>query len=101
MGRHPLEYLEGKRFCVVFVKVLDAEQERVQLRCLRGRASLDRGRLSVAAPAGNVFSVPATALGTVMPNDGTALLQDAEYFCLVRVDDHIVLDGAADAGVVY
>lgn len=101
MGRHPLDYLEGKRFCVVFVKVLDAEQERVQLRSLRGRASIDRGKLSVAAPAGNVFTVPTTALGTIMPNDGTAFLKDAEYFCLVRVDDNIDLVSSGDAGVVY
>ena len=89
--KHPLEYLEGRKFCVVFVKVIDAATERVQLRCLRGRASLERNKLDVMAPNGNLFTVPNSALPTIQPNDGTALLKDAEYYCLVKVDDSIEL----------
>ena len=87
----PLEKLEGRKFCVVFVKVVDREQEKVQLQCLRGRANVERGRLSVVDAQGASFTVPGTAMQTILPSDGTPLLQDAEYYCLVRVDDSISL----------
>ena len=77
-----LEYLQGRRFCVVFVKVLDAATGRVQCRCLRGRANLNNGHLELMQERGPVFTVPATAL-----------LRDAEYFCMVKVSDNIDLDG--------
>ncbi len=97
-----LRYLEGRRFCVVFVKVLDVARERVQLRCLRVRASLDRGKVSVMAPSGNLFTIPGTAVRSIMPNDGSAILKDAEYFCFVKVDDNmeLVSDGSEN-GVIY
>jgi len=82
-----LHHLEGHRFCVVFVKVLDTTDGKVQLRCLRGRADVRGGRLDVVTAGGAVFSVPSSAHGSIQPNDGTALLRDAEYFALVRVDD--------------
>ncbi|MBO7741664.1 MAG: hypothetical protein J6S21_03840 [Victivallales bacterium] len=88
-----LEYLQGRRFCVVFVKVLDAATGRVQCRCLRGRANLNNGHLELMQERGPVFTVPATALPTIQPSDGTALLRDAEYFCMVKVSDNIDLDG--------
>ncbi len=84
-----LDYLEGRRFCVVFVKVIDLATERVQLQCLRGRASIERGRLNVVNEVGGVFTVPSTAVASVMPSDGSALLKDAEYFCLVKADENI------------
>lgn len=83
--------LEGRRFCVVFVKVLDRATERVQCRCLRGRAHLEDGHLHLMAPQGRIFTVPASAMSTIAPSDGTPLLQDAEYYCLVKVDDNIIL----------
>lgn len=85
------DYLEGRKFCVVFVKVLDLLKERVQLRCLRGRANIENGKVTVATEKGTAFTVPHSALGTIAPNDGTALLKDAEYFCMVKVDDNIEL----------
>ncbi|NLZ63314.1 MAG: hypothetical protein GX902_05845 [Lentisphaerae bacterium] len=97
-----LKYLEGRKFCVVFVKVLDAASERVQLRCLRGRASLERGKVSVMAPSGNIFTIPGTAVRSILPNDGSAILKDAEYFCFVKVDDNMELvSDSNDEGVVY
>lgn len=84
-----LDYLEGRRFCVVFVKVLDIETEHVQLQCMRGRASVERGRLSVVTAEGGMFTVPSSALPSVLPSDGTELLKDAEYFCLVKTDENI------------
>ncbi len=96
-----LQYLEGRKFCVVFIKVLSIANERVQLRCLRGRASVDCGKVSVMAPSGNIFTIPGTAIHSIMPNDGTAILKDAEYFCFVKVDDNIELVSDATEGVVY
>jgi hypothetical protein len=87
----PLERLEGCKFCVVFVKVMDAVSERVQLQCLRGRASVEKGRVSVVDSQGAMFTLPAISVKNIQPSDGTKLLQDAEYFCLVRVDKNIEL----------
>ena len=84
-----LDYLEGRKMCVVFVKVLDAATEKVQLQCLRGRASVEPGRLHVVHAEGGMFTVPSSALPNILPSDGTPLLQDAEYFVLVRTDDNI------------
>ncbi|MBP1583991.1 MAG: hypothetical protein J6866_08550 [Victivallales bacterium] len=88
----PLDYLEGRKFCVVFVKILDLLKERVQLRCLRGRASIERGKLQVMAPTGNIFTVPSSAIPTIQPNDGTEILKDAEFYCLVKVDENVQLE---------
>ena len=86
-----LDYLEGKKFCVVFVKVLDPQTERVQLQCFRGRANIERGKLNVVDANGAVFTVPGSAMSNILPNDGTKLLRDAEYYCLVKLDDSIEL----------
>ena len=86
-----LDYLEGRKLCVVFVKILDADTGRVQCRCLRGRASLERGQLEVMQGSGSVFRVPSTALPTIAPSDGTPILRDAEFFCMVKVSPNIDL----------
>lgn len=83
------DYLEGHKFCVVFVKVLDPVQERVQLQCFRGRANVDGGRVSVVDENGGMFTLPSSALQNILPSDGSKILKDAEYFCLVRTDDNI------------
>jgi len=91
-----LGYLEGRRFCVVFVRVIDPETERVQLQCLRGRASIERGRLNVVNEVGGVFTVPSSALASVLPSDGSSLLKNAEYFCLVKTDENIAFVSPED-----
>ncbi|OPZ30667.1 MAG: hypothetical protein BWZ02_00644 [Lentisphaerae bacterium ADurb.BinA184] len=91
-----LDYLEGRRLCVVVVKVLDERAGRVQMQALHGRASVEHGKLAVITPDGVRFGVPNTALGNILPNDGTALLKDAEYFVLVKADAGIAL-GRPDA----
>jgi len=88
-----LDYLEGRKVCVVFVKVVDKERERVRLQCFRGRGSIERGKLNVVDPNGAVFGVPSSAYPTIMPNDGSDLLKDADYFVLVRTDESIQLVG--------
>ena len=86
---HDLDYLEGKKFCVVFVRVVDEVAGRVQLQCFRGRANVERGRLKVINETGVVFPVPSSAFGNVLPNDGTKILLDAEYFVLVKTDENV------------
>ena len=87
----PLEKIEGRKFCVVFVKTVDEARGKVQLQCMRGRASVDRGKVSVIDESGCTFTVPGTAVQNILPSDGTALLKDAEYFCFVKVDPSIQL----------
>jgi hypothetical protein len=90
MASH-FDYLEGRRFCVVFVKVQDPVRERVTLQCFRGRASIERGRVNVVADSGGVFTLPGTAVNNILPSDGSRILKDAEYFCLVKTDENIEL----------
>ena len=87
----PLERIEGRKFCVVFVKTIDEARGKVQLQCMRGRASVDRGKVSIIDESGCTFTVPGTAVQNILPSDGTALLKDAEYFCFVKVDPSIQL----------
>jgi hypothetical protein len=84
-----LEYFEGRKLCVVFVKVVDAASERVQLSALRGRADVENGKLSVVHESGHRFTVPHTALANILPNDGTEILGDCEYYVLVKTDPGI------------
>ena len=86
-----LEYLEGRKFCVVFVQVLEEHSGKVRLQCFRGRASIERGHLNVVAGNGCVFTVPSSAYGNILPSDGTKILRDAEFFVLVKTDAGIDL----------
>ena len=86
---YAIDHLEGRKLCVVFVKVVDPTTERVQLQCFHGRGSVDRGRLNVIDANGTVFPVPSSATGNVLPSDGTRILRDAEYFVLVKADKGI------------
>ncbi|MBR4673224.1 MAG: hypothetical protein IKP00_02050 [Victivallales bacterium] len=86
-----MERIEGRKFCVVFVKTVDEVHGKVQLQCMRGRASVDRGKVSIIDESGCTFTVPGTAVKNILPSDGTALLKDAEFFCFVKVDPSIQL----------
>jgi hypothetical protein len=81
-----LRYLEGKKFCVVFIKTENDEPDgAVKMRVMHGRANIDhRGALKVEGSNGS-FMVPASAYNRVLPADGTPVLEDAEYFVMVRV----------------
>lgn len=87
-----LDYLEGKTLCVVFVKVLEPSTGRVQCRALRGRAAINQGHLDVMTAKGAIFTVPSSAYPTIALNDGTKLLGDSQYFCLVKVDPNIDIE---------
>ena len=83
------DYLEGKKFCAVFIQVVDPETQKVRLHCFRGRASIERGRVNVVDANNAVFTIPGTALNGIMPSDDTELLKGSEYFCLVKTDENI------------
>lgn len=91
--KQKFDYLEGRKFCVVLVQAAenDRSPEKATLRCLRGRASVDDGKITCIGDHGR-FCVPFSAYGSVLPSDGTPILQDAEYYCFVRVDSRISID---------
>ena len=84
-------HLEGRKFCVVFVQVVDELERRVRLQCFRGRANIDGPKIHCVRDDGRSFTVPASACGNILPSDGTPLLGDAEYFVLVKTDPKISL----------
>lgn len=84
-----LDYYEGRKFCVMFVKVLDQATGKMQLRPIYGRASVEQGKLLLMTPGGGSFAVPHTALTHILPNDGTDILKDCEYYVLVKTDPGI------------
>lgn len=82
-----LSYLEGRKFCLVLVRLDDEKQPDgpLKLKCIHGRASVDvQGALRVHTPHESVC-VPSSCYHRVLPNDGTAMLGDAEFFVLCRV----------------
>ena len=86
-----LDYLEGRKLCIVFVQVLDEETGRLKLQAMHGRASVENGKLALRTPQGTGFPIPNTALASIMPSDGTPILKDAEYYCFVKTDPGIGL----------
>ncbi|MFO7822191.1 MAG: hypothetical protein R6V56_09100 [Lentisphaeria bacterium] len=93
-----LDYLEGRKFCVVFVKVIDEQAGKVELQCMHGRASVADGKLTCITPEGTGFTVPNTALPNVLPNDGTEMLKDAEYFVFVKTDPNLDFINNSNSG---
>jgi len=86
-----LEKIEGRKFCVVFVKVLDEATGKVQLLSLRGRASVEHGKVTCISDDGTNFTIPSVSVANILPSDGTPYLKDAEFFCFVKVDKDIQL----------
>lgn len=84
-----LDRLEGRKFCVVFVKVINEDAGKVKLQALHGRASVENGKVSCITPEGASFTVPRSAHSNILPSDGTEMLKDAEYFVLVKTDKEI------------
>jgi hypothetical protein len=88
-----LQDLNGRKLCVVFVKVIDQTAGKVQMQTLHGRAKVDGRKLELITPENAVFAVPNSALSNVLPSDGTEILKDAEYFVIVKVDQGIEMFG--------
>jgi hypothetical protein len=81
------QYLDGTRFCIVYMTVLDAATQEVELTTVHGRARVLPDRIAVEDRNGKAVSVPHSALGSIYRSDGTDLLKDAEFYVLVRVSD--------------
>ena len=81
-----LEYLEGCKLCVVLIKADEDDPEGggIKLKCLHGRANVSNGRLYLEG-AGPRFEVPSGLHHNILPNDGTKMLKDAEFFVMCRV----------------
>ena len=80
-----LSYLNGKRFCVVRMRVLDPVKQKVKLTPLHGIARVLPDRLVLEQAYGEKFVVPDSALPSILPNDGTPLLKGAAYYVIVKL----------------
>jgi hypothetical protein len=82
-----LKYLEGRRFCVVLIKLDDETRPDgpFKMRCMHGRASIDhQGYLTLEGESSS-WKVPSACYSRILPSDGKKILEDAEYFVLCRV----------------
>ena len=80
-----LKYLDGKKFCVVFLQADTPNPQSVKLRTIHGRANITReGALVVEHQEGGFF-VPSSCYPQILPADGTLILGEAEYFVICRV----------------
>ncbi|MCH2174656.1 MAG: hypothetical protein MK193_02890 [Lentisphaeria bacterium] len=77
-----LQYLHGKKFCLVFMQGDD--EKNIKLRTLHGRAMIDTKGLTVQH-GGGAFAVPSSCYGNILESDGTDLLEDAEYYVICKV----------------
>ena len=90
-----LEYLEGKKFCVVFCKLeeedkfgqcTNMEEPKFKIKVMHGRASIvENAYVECIDPNGTNFRIPPSAYERIFPSDGTDILKDAEYFVMVKV----------------
>jgi hypothetical protein len=67
------------------------------MQTLHGRARVDGRKLELVTPENAIFAVPNSALSNILPNDGTQMLKDAEYFVLVKVDKGVGMFGDHDS----
>ena len=85
-----LSYLQGKKFCLVLAQKTGDDPSKARLRTMHGRADFSReGVLSVVSDKGDKFAVPASCYHQVLQSDGTALLEDAEYYVICHVHQDI------------
>ena len=90
-----IEYLEGKKFCVVFCKLeeedkfgrcTNEEDPKFKIKTMHGRASIINNKYVDCMGVGDSkFRVPPSAYDKIFPNDGTDILQDCEFFVMVKV----------------
>ncbi len=79
-----VNFVHGKPFCVVFVNS-DKGEDNLQMKTMHGRAFVDKGALSLKEPSGATFAVPSSAYHHILPNDGTDLLKQCDFYVIVRV----------------
>lgn len=80
-----LGYLDGVRFCLVRMTVLDKAMHEVKLSPIHGTAKLLTDRLVVVEPSGTQHVIPDSAIPSILPSDGTELLRDAEHYVIVKM----------------
>ena len=85
----PFMYLEGLPFCIVYMKVLDLAAEKVELAAFHGLAQIHPDRLIVDNEKGHTVTVPQSALKSILPSDGTDILEDSKYYVIVKVGDQL------------
>ena len=90
-----LQYLEGRKLCVVFCKLVDEDEHgkctneedpKFQIKTMHGRANVIKNEyLECVSSEGGKFKIPPSAYDKIFPNDGTDILKDCEYFVMVKV----------------
>ena len=80
-----LSYLEGTRFCLVRMMVLDEKTQKVELSPIHGTAKVLADRLVVVEPSGVEHVVPDSATPSILPSDGTELLGEADHYVIVKI----------------
>ena len=86
-GAEAYRHLDGTPFCMVQMLVLDAATQNVKLTPIHGHAKVFSDRLVVVEADGSQHVVPDSALGSILPSDGTDLLKDAEHYVIVKIAD--------------
>ncbi len=84
-GLDALRHLDGTRFCLVSMTVLDERTQKVKLSPIHGTAEVHPDRLVVVGPSGTQHVVPDSAVPSILPSDGTELLKDAEHYVIVKI----------------
>jgi hypothetical protein len=82
---HGLEHLDGCRFCMVCMQVLDEATQNVQLVPIHGKAKVLPDCLVLVEPSGSEHAIPDSAIPSILPSDGTPLLADAEHYVIVKI----------------
>ncbi len=82
---HALRYLDGARFCIVQMVVLDANTQNVKLTPIHGRAKVLSDHLVLIEAGGGEHAVPDSALPSILPSDGTEILGNAEHYVIVKI----------------
>ena len=92
-----LSYLEGTKMCVVFCQLKEEVEDKApegedgsfRIKCLHGLGNIVDGKYLKVEGDNGSFQVPPSAYNRIYPNDGTDLLEDCEYFVMVKIDSKL------------
>ena len=80
-----LSHLDGTRFCMVQMTVLDEVKQDVKLVPIHGTAKVFPDQLRLVEFSGHEHVVPDSAIPSILPSDGNALLKDADHYVIVKI----------------
>lgn len=80
-----LAYLDGARFCLIYMQVLNRTKQELKLTPVHGTAKVQKDRLVIEEADGNQLVVPNSALPEIRPNDGEKMLGNASHYVIVKV----------------